>query len=375
MPALIPVDNTLGALLIGTVLSSILYGVTWLQVYYYYNSHCSRDRWPLKSFVAFLMLVDTVNLVFVVHEPYRDIITNFGDYESSALRQLSWGQSAITLSTNVLEVSVQHFYAYRIYRLGRGSPYLPAAISVVSLTEVGEFLRSGVPRDFHLVLTDFGKVLGSCTVQKCQPSFRVFFPLFFSRVFQNSLKHIHDSSSRFEEFLIPTLSCKVLCDILITVGMVYYLLSKRTQVRRTNNVLNLLAIYSINCGTLHLVFAISCVTVLAKYRDTLIYVPSLFIMIRLSLCAFMSILNSRDTLRETLDAREDIIVMVTSRGPTVPCDTQNTTEASTNTAVSEGVPLPNFSDTSFPDSVIAFNREKYPGSSIDGMSGQIYKNH
>ncbi|KAH9021492.1 hypothetical protein EDB84DRAFT_531426 [Lactarius hengduanensis] len=65
MPALIPVHNTLGALFIGTVLSSILYGVTWLQVYSYYNSHCSRDRWPLKFFVAFLMLVDSANLVFV----------------------------------------------------------------------------------------------------------------------------------------------------------------------------------------------------------------------------------------------------------------------------------------------------------------------
>ncbi|KAI9437255.1 hypothetical protein H4582DRAFT_337298 [Lactarius indigo] len=55
MPALIPVDDFHGALLIGTVLSSILYGVTWSQVYSYYNNHCSRDRWPLKSFVAFLM--------------------------------------------------------------------------------------------------------------------------------------------------------------------------------------------------------------------------------------------------------------------------------------------------------------------------------
>jgi hypothetical protein len=71
MPALIPVDNTLGALFIGTVLASMcvslsillqdlikrdrrssVYGVTWLQVYSYYNSHCSRDRWPLKSFVS-----------------------------------------------------------------------------------------------------------------------------------------------------------------------------------------------------------------------------------------------------------------------------------------------------------------------------------
>ncbi|KAI9437244.1 hypothetical protein H4582DRAFT_336171 [Lactarius indigo] len=80
MPASFPVDDFHGALLIGTVLSSILYGVTWSQVYSYYSSHCSRDRWPLKSFVAFLMLVDFANLVFLIYATYYLIITNFGDY-------------------------------------------------------------------------------------------------------------------------------------------------------------------------------------------------------------------------------------------------------------------------------------------------------
>ncbi|KAH9060074.1 hypothetical protein EDB87DRAFT_662054 [Lactarius vividus] len=63
MPALIPVHNTLGALLIGTVLSSIIYGVTWLQVYSYYNSHCSRDRWPLKSLVRPYLLCPMLGIL------------------------------------------------------------------------------------------------------------------------------------------------------------------------------------------------------------------------------------------------------------------------------------------------------------------------
>ncbi|KAH9075023.1 hypothetical protein EDB83DRAFT_2354848 [Lactarius deliciosus] len=107
---------------------------------------------------------------------------------------------------------------------------------------------------------------------------------------------------------------------------------------------------------------------LAKYRNTLIYIPSLFITIRLSLCAFMAVLNSRDTLRETLDKQEDV-AMVTSRGRIIPCSAQDTTETSTNTAVSKGLPLSDFSDPSFSDSVIAFDRDKYPGSSINGISG------
>ncbi|KAI9432028.1 hypothetical protein H4582DRAFT_1821658 [Lactarius indigo] len=84
MPALIPMHNTLGALFIGTVLSSIVYGVTWLQVYSYYDSHCSRDRWPLKSFVRAPMLMDTVNLVFCIYTTYQFGVTNFGDYRHIA---------------------------------------------------------------------------------------------------------------------------------------------------------------------------------------------------------------------------------------------------------------------------------------------------
>ncbi|KAH9027096.1 hypothetical protein EDB85DRAFT_2276781 [Lactarius pseudohatsudake] len=322
MPALIPLHNTLGALFIGTVLSSLLYGITWLQVYSYYNSHCSRDRWPLKSFVAFLMLLDTTNLVFIIYTFYHIGITNFGDYQSLAFK--TWSQPAITLSAIVLEVSVQHFYAYRIYRLRGGSPLLPAAISVVALTEFGIGVAYSV------------KVL----------------------------KHMHDPSSHFQELSIAAISCAVLGDVLIAVGMVYALLSNRTQVKRTNNVLNLLAIYSINCGTLHLVFTISCITLLAKYRDTLIYITCIFVMTRLYPCALMSILNSRDNLRETLDGPEDGVVTFTHlnvrTATTVPYSAQGATEASTNTAVPKSLPpASGSSDKSF--DVIAFNREKYLG--------------
>ncbi|KAH9015380.1 hypothetical protein EDB84DRAFT_784458 [Lactarius hengduanensis] len=96
--------------------------------------------------------------------------------------------------------------------------------------------------------------------------------------------------------------------------MVCTLLSNRTQVRRTNTVLNLLAIYAVNCGILHLVFAISSVILFVKFPYTNLYTPSLFIMVRLSLCAFMSILNSRNNLRETLDGPGGVVSTFSSKG-------------------------------------------------------------
>ncbi|KAH9026980.1 hypothetical protein EDB85DRAFT_1619637 [Lactarius pseudohatsudake] len=133
--------------------------------------------------------------------------------------------------------------------------------------------------------------------------------LFFLTGSAYSLKHIHQPGN-FPGVFIAILSFKVLCDVLITVGMVYTLLSNRTRVRRTNSVLNLLAIYTVNCGTLHLVFAVSCVILFAKFPLTHLYTPSLFIMVRLSFCAF--ILNSRDNLRETLDGPGGVVSTFTS---------------------------------------------------------------
>ncbi|KAH8995159.1 hypothetical protein EDB86DRAFT_3166370 [Lactarius hatsudake] len=144
----------------------------------------------------------------------------------------------------------------------------------------------------------------------------------------------------------------VINGVLITAGMVYYLLSNRTQFRRTNNVLNLLAIYSINCGTLDL------------YRDTLIYIPSIFIMFWLNFCAFMAILNSRRYLRFTLNEQGGVVATFTQlkvrTGTTFPWGAQEATEASTNAAVLKSLP-PAFvsSDTSLSDSVMAFDRERY----------------
>ncbi|KAH9064972.1 hypothetical protein EDB87DRAFT_1596824 [Lactarius vividus] len=334
MPALIPVHNTLGAFFIGTILSSTIYGVTWLQVYSYYSNHSSRDRWPLKSFVAFLMLVDSANMAFIVQTNYHINVTIFGDYQSIPL--VPWSFPAITLSSYILEVSVELFYAYRIYRLSKGSPYLPATISVVSLTS------------FAIGIFYCAKVL----------------------------EHIHEPGNRLQGLSMATFGCKVVCDVFVTFGMVHALLGNRTQVQRTNNVLNTLAIYAINCGALNLVFAISCVVLLAKYRTVGLYVPSFFITMRLYFCGFMSTLNSRDNLREMLDGPEGVVMfsqLKARTGTTVPCRVQVTTETSTNVAIPKSLP-PVSSDMSISDSVIAFNGEKYAGS-VPPIHGKIYHNH
>ncbi|KAH9040333.1 hypothetical protein EDB83DRAFT_2411457, partial [Lactarius deliciosus] len=97
---------------------------------------------------------------------------------------------------------------------------------------------------------------------------------------------------------------------------------------------------------------------MATSRDTLIYIPSLFIMARLSLCAFMAILNSRDNLRETLDRPEGVTLthLNVRTVTTVPWGAQDTAESIVNKAIPKSRPPISVPSDMSSDSVTAFEK-------------------
>jgi len=279
-----------------------------------------------------VLFIDTVNMALVSETTYWIAVTNFGDY--SAFRVLPWTIPTAALSAVILEVFVRLFYAYRIYILSRGSPYLPAAISIISLTAFG-----------------IGIVLGVNGLEN-------------SAWESTSLKHI----------FIATLSCDLICDVLVTFGMVHTLLRNRTLVKRTNTVLNLLAIYAINCGVLNVVFAFFGIILRVKYQETLIYLCTTFIAIRLYFCSFMAVLNSRSNLREMLDGPGLVVATFTKleapppRSTSVPCSVRVLTETSTDMVLSESLPPRQVSSyTSFLDNVMARDGDKFPVSDVPNV--------
>ncbi|KAH8979386.1 hypothetical protein EDB86DRAFT_2985805 [Lactarius hatsudake] len=102
MPALVHVDNALGALFVGTVLSSMCLSPSVLRFYSYFStSHCSQDRWLLKLFVRTPTLIDTVNLVFYIYMTYQFGVTNFGDYRFTASHPWATSFSALSVQKSV----------------------------------------------------------------------------------------------------------------------------------------------------------------------------------------------------------------------------------------------------------------------------------
>ncbi|KAJ6518232.1 hypothetical protein C8R47DRAFT_1232365 [Mycena vitilis] len=145
------VDNTLGALLVGTLVSYALFGVTTMQVYVYYGRF-PKDSRAMKSLVGGVWLGEFAHAICIAMSVYGMVITNFGHPEH--LTQLPNSLLASTLIGSVVSFCVQIFFAFRIYALAR-SLWIPCICWALSLFRVVPpnvvvfaFGRSGSFTDF-----------------------------------------------------------------------------------------------------------------------------------------------------------------------------------------------------------------------------------
>lgn len=77
-----------GPALIGIFLNILLYGVMIAQCLFYFTNFRHKDSLWLKSYVALLLLTDTVNTVLNICWIYNVLINNFNDM--AALKAANW---------------------------------------------------------------------------------------------------------------------------------------------------------------------------------------------------------------------------------------------------------------------------------------------
>ncbi|EMD32590.1 hypothetical protein CERSUDRAFT_99320 [Gelatoporia subvermispora B] len=87
---LILIEGNCGALLLATALSSIVFGITILQTYQYYDRY-RNDSIYLKLFVANLTLLDTLDTSFAILAVWWYLIENYGNESSLGRLPVSIG--------------------------------------------------------------------------------------------------------------------------------------------------------------------------------------------------------------------------------------------------------------------------------------------
>ncbi|KAJ7433615.1 hypothetical protein B0H11DRAFT_2296754 [Mycena galericulata] len=264
-------DNTMGSMLLGVILSAVLYGISVLQCLFYFTRY-DRDPQLLKALVAATVFLDSLHLAFVMHTGtrvdknlaakmthfpvYHYLITNY--YNNDALEVMVWSVSLEAVPTGVTAALVQSFYAYRVWRMSHHNVLLTGLILILVMATAA---------------CGTAWVVLALEAQTYERLLRIS-PLTIS---------------------INALSTGV--DVIITTTLCTMLYQTRPMSLATETMINRLILFTINTGLLTSLCAVASLISLIVSPKTLIYASFYFCIGRLYSNALLASLNARSVIR------------------------------------------------------------------------------
>lgn len=249
------IDSTFGAYFIGVVMSALLYGVTCVQVWYYYVSY-PTDPWHIKSLVFAVFASDTVHQALVTHSAYVYLVTDITN--PAGLGDLVWSLIVEVLFNAITAFLVQCFLSMRVYRLSNKS--IPVTVVVMS-SVIAEF------------------VLSIVYVAKALP-FQTFVDLHELQGISSAINATTAAS-----------------DVLIAGCLCFLLQKSRTGFRRSDTMINKLMLFSLNTGLLTGIFAVASLISISVWPNAFIYIAFYFCVGRLYCNSLLATLNARRIIR------------------------------------------------------------------------------
>ncbi|EMD32873.1 hypothetical protein CERSUDRAFT_118330 [Gelatoporia subvermispora B] len=259
------IKPNMGALLLAMVFSSVLYGVTVLQTYQYYDRYW-EDPLYLKTFVAALWVLDTAQLVTVVHANWWYLIAHYGDVAALGIVPASLAiEVGMTISIGLL---VQTWFASRVWRMNGRNPIIPLVIVGLTLATFSLGIFYAVTGQRNPVVTEIAKITWAT---------------------------------------VASLSCSMAADFFITGSLVYFLLKQRSgfktvQAPKGDKAINVLIAYTVNTGLLTSIAAM-CTIILSKTLvGTQWQVIPYFLVSKFYVNSTLATLNAREKLRNMAGA-------------------------------------------------------------------------
>ncbi|KAF8960009.1 hypothetical protein BDZ97DRAFT_2060841 [Flammula alnicola] len=285
MPSL-DLNNTFGALLIGTVVSAVLcltsrlYGITCIQTWRYFQNYSdgavikssgsctliytfSCNILPLLdailgSLTVLESVLETLHSAFSIHAIYFYVILNYAN--PTALAKATWSAAAVLIVTDLITAIVHLFFIWRIYLVSRKNVILAAFLVLLELARFGAgfsvpimALKLQLFQDFHTL----------------------------------------------PEIVVPqdvSLSLSTAIDVIIAGSLSFYLHFSRTGIKSTDILINRLVVYAINNGTVTSVADILCLIFGTVQGNNLIYLSIYQCIGNLYTNSMLATLNSRHSV-------------------------------------------------------------------------------
>ncbi|OBZ66362.1 hypothetical protein A0H81_13584 [Grifola frondosa] len=250
-----PLHNTFGALLIGSYLATMLYGLTTHQTYRYFRLYAT-DGWSLKSMVICLWLLDSFHTIIVMHTCYYYLVTSYAKPENLLIGV--WSTKLVVAITSIVTVVSHLFLTRRVYLLGNRSIVLATIIIILALARLGFGLATSIEAFVQSTFTGFAK---------------------------------------YTWLICSSFGSAVLSDALITIALCVFLHRSRTGHKRSDSVIDVLMVYTINTGlftgNLFTLVALICA---ATMPHNLIYFAVYIIVSKMYTNSLLAVLNSRRSI-------------------------------------------------------------------------------
>ncbi|KAI0325843.1 hypothetical protein GY45DRAFT_184379 [Cubamyces sp. BRFM 1775] len=201
LPTRAQLDSSIGALLIGTFIATMIYGVTLCQTFWYYQMY-PRDVRVIKIFVPALLFVETMHTVLTFDSCYFYLVVNY--MSPSGLLVFRWSLQLLVPLTGITSMMCQLFYARRVWLFGvNHRKYVIVAIGCTIYASV-----------------------------RCYESNQII------ALEQNSW------------VIAAAYGCATIVDGILTGTLIYVLLKSRSGLKQSDSVVQTLVTYTINTGLL-----------------------------------------------------------------------------------------------------------------------------
>ncbi|KAG1879078.1 hypothetical protein F4604DRAFT_551948 [Suillus subluteus] len=255
--------NTFGALFIGVIIAAVLFGVTIVQVFIYFQTHSGTGITFYKLVVILLWILDALHLALIVYSIYFYLVINYANI--GALIEFIWS-CKLQLVVTVFTIFVEHLiYAYRICTVSKGrSKVLPVIVGVVVVLTSGPAIAAiwYMYKEVH-VIPDLVKIEWAICVY------------------------------------LGTIAC---VDVIIALSLCYILATSRTGFSRMDLFITKLMIYIINTGCLTSMCSMTIIITFAVMPKNYAFKVVEFILLKLYVNSYIALLNARHYTQPNADA-------------------------------------------------------------------------
>ncbi|KAF8074572.1 hypothetical protein FPV67DRAFT_587580 [Lyophyllum atratum] len=257
-------DRKLGAAFLGNLVAAILYGITCIQALKFFRKKHADDSLPFRALILFLWSLDTTQVALVTHALYYYLISSYGDISTTESAVWSIISQVFIICTS--DLVIRCLFARRVWLLTNRNKYFLACIVLPSLLSFAT----------------------GCAAAGRAFEIRIF-----------------ESMTSISYLFYLSLAAGVVSDILIAGHLCLSLWQRRTSMNKTDSILSVFMLYTINTTLLTTLCSIASLITFAIWPEDFVYIAIYLSMSKLYLNSLLATLNHRTSVSEPFNYPTD----------------------------------------------------------------------